>query len=299
MTDLVELSVITDSRHGEQVEDIFFASGASSVTIENAGDEICVDSSIPRRAEWKCQRIRALFDEGCLKPEWLQHVQSEMRGIPGAHGLTTGRVVDRDWETAWHEQFHPLEVGRRLLISPTWCAPDYRNRTVVWIDPGLAFGTGGHETTRLCLEYLDDMNLQGKSVMDFGCGSGILGIAACKLGARAAIGIDIDPRAVEIANRNGRVNQVADIFQAWSDEGFFRHHQAVPADVLIANILAGTLVELSEQISSLINDRGLLMLSGILNSQVDTVISAYEHGFRFRCLHAGDWALLAGEKISG
>lgn len=298
VTDLVEVSLTTSCRHGEQVEEIFFASGAGSVTIESAGDEVCFDGSTPRHAEWEHQRIRALFEEDCLTPGLLQQVISEMGDIPGVHALATSRVAEQDWETVWHERFHPLEVGRRLLISPTWCTPDCRGRTVVWIDPGLAFGTGGHETTRLCLEYLDGMNLRGRSVMDFGCGSGILGIAAGKLGAREVTGVDIDPRAVETANRNGRINRIEEIFRALPAERFVRR-RTVSADVVIANILAGTLVDLSEQISSLVNDQGTLMLSGILNSQTDTVLAAYGHCFRFQRLHAGDWVLLTGEKTDG
>jgi ribosomal protein L11 methyltransferase len=181
-------------------------------------------------------------------------------------------------------------------VCPSWYEPKPDQGTVIEIDPGMAFGTGSHETTRLCLNYLSGADLAEKSVIDFGCGSGILGIAASKLGARFVTGVDIDQRAVQTASENALKNGV-DTFTALVNDAFFAQDaQRSRADVVIANILANTLVELSVEISKLVAPGGILMLSGILSTQAGFVRAAYEWGFIFEEFQEQDWVLLVGKR---
>ncbi len=181
-------------------------------------------------------------------------------------------LEDKDWEREWMDNFHPMRFGQRLWICPSWRdAPDPQAVNVL-LDPGLAFGTGTHPTTALCLEWLDGQDLAGKTIVDFGCGSGILAVAALKLGAARAIGIDIDPQALEASAENARRNGVAErltLFLAKDAPA------ALNADLVIANILAGPLVELAALICGHLRPGGALALSGILDTQADAVAAAY------------------------
>lgn len=181
-------------------------------------------------------------------------------------------LEDKDWEREWMDNFHPMRFGQRLWICPSWRdAPDPEAVNVL-LDPGLAFGTGTHPTTALCLEWLDGQELAGKTMVDFGCGSGILAVAALKLGAAHAIGIDIDPQALEASAENARRNGVAErltLFLAKDAPA------ALNADLVVANILAGPLVELAPVICSHLRPGGHLALSGILENQGESVAAAY------------------------
>lgn len=206
-------------------------------------------------------------------------------------------LEDKDWEREWMDNFHPMRFGERLWICPSWRdAPDPTAVNVL-LDPGLAFGTGTHPTTALCLEWLDSQELTGKTIVDFGCGSGILAVAALKLGAARAIGIDIDPQALEASAENARRNGVDDrltLFLAKDAPA------ACAADVVVANILAGPLVELAPQICAHLRPGGALALSGILDTQAESVAAAYAKRCQLNppTLRA-EWARLDGTQTIG
>ena len=198
--------------------------GAISITIESANDERCFDESTPSEPLWEKQRLNVLFlrenefeEQVTAVGQSIRHIFDELaRETPGPWiseaaktQLQFDQVADQDWERVWLEGFEPIQVGHRLWVCPSWCEvvePDHVN---LMIDPGLAFGTGTHPTTRLCLEYLSTRHVPGKTVLDFGCGSGILGIAAAKYGADSVVGVDIDERAVSTANENAKRNDVS------------------------------------------------------------------------------------------
>ncbi|MDU6435567.1 MAG: 50S ribosomal protein L11 methyltransferase, partial [Pantoea sp.] len=186
------------------------------------------------------------------------------------------QIEDKDWEREWMDNFHPMRFGERLWICPSWRDVPDPDAVNVMLDPGLAFGTGTHPTTSLCLSWLDGLDLAGKTVIDFGCGSGILAIAALKLGAAQAIGIDIDPQAIQASRDNAERNGVADRLSL-----YLPHQQPenLQADVVVANILAGPLRELAPLISVLPKTGGHLGLSGVLASQADGVCEAYADRF--------------------
>ena len=191
------------------------------------------------------------------------------------------------------DNFHPMQFGERLWICPSWRDVPDPNAVNVMLDPGLAFGTGTHPTTALCLRWLDGIDMAGKTVVDFGCGSGILALAALKLGAKRVIGIDIDPQALQATQENARRNDVEDRLDVFLPE----NQPTLEAEVVVANILSGPLLELREVITGYCKPDGLLVLSGILTEQVETIESAYAKDISLDpSAIDGEWARVSGRK---
>ncbi len=279
--------------------------GALSITIKSGNEQECFDESSPSEPLWEKQCMSALFQR---ETDFENQVASLTHDISnqlvdlyqGTSSLVPKlifeNIPDKDWERAWLDEFKPIKVGHKLWVCPTWCSPVEPGHQNLLIDPGLAFGTGTHPTTQLCLTHLSTETLNGKTVLDFGCGSGILGIAAAKLGALETFGTDVDSKAVDAANANSVVNQVSDKFEAMMNETFFRQVGDQKFDLVIANILAGTLIELVDELISRTALSGRILLSGILHHQADAVIAAYCQHFDFKKNQSGDWMLLVGEK---
>jgi ribosomal protein L11 methyltransferase len=212
------------------------------------------------------------------------------RAAPACRRL---HIEDQDWVRATQAQFGPIAIGDRLVIVPSWCeAP--QGAVAITLDPGLAFGTGSHPTTRLCLEWLQDCLERGATVLDYGCGSGVLAIAAMKLGAREVVGTDVDPQAIRASRDNARANAVEATFvlpDALALRAF---------DVVVANILANPLILLAPALAARVHPGGRLALSGILESQAADVIAAYAPWFTLRAWRASEgWVLLAGGRTAG
>ncbi len=204
------------------------------------------------------------------------------------------QLEDKDWEREWMDNFHPMQFGRRLWICPSWREAPDPDAVNVLLDPGLAFGTGTHPTTSLCLEWLDSLDLQDKTVIDFGCGSGILAIAALKLGAKKVIGVDIDPQAIQASRDNAERNSVSDRLELYLPKD---QPQDIQADVVVANILAGPLRELSPIIKSLVKTDGLLAISGILDSQAEDVATYYADEITLDPIASREeWCRISGKK---
>lgn len=217
-------------------------------------------------------------------------------------------IEDRDWVAATQAQFDPIPIGTRLLITPSWhvksdetgnfdaptaapTEPPTAPRHRLIVDPGLAFGTGSHPTTQLCLEWLDQAAIEGRSMIDYGCGSGILAIAAARLGARDVVALDIDPVAVTAASANAKRNQV-DVTTASSAGA-----RSVPADIVVANILSSPLKLLAPLLASLVRPGGELVLSGVLERQIDEVAASYASLLPVSCWRVRDgWACLIGRR---
>ncbi|MGI9204834.1 MAG: 50S ribosomal protein L11 methyltransferase [Woeseiaceae bacterium] len=274
------------------VEEVLVDCGAHSVTLTDAGDAPVLEPAPGDTPLWDDTRITALFDANvnvdALKVTLLEKLQRT--SLPPNHVET---LQDRAWEREWLKDFGPMKFGRRLWILPgNEPAPD-NDGIIVRLDPGLAFGTGTHATTAQCLEWLDRIDLRGRTVLDFGCGSGILAIAACKLGAASAEGVDIDLQAVTASLQNAARNNVADRFSA----GTALADESAQFDVVIANILAGTLIENATPISHWVKRGGQLALSGILHEQVDAVLQAYRGNIDFEPAAVQDnWACLMGTR---
>lgn len=270
-------------------EDALLAAGATSITLEDAGDDPVLEPPPGSTPLWPSVRIKALFD-AAVDPDALRASFPDASFEP---------VADRAWEREWLKDFRPMRFGRRLWICPGGQRPPLDARAsetcLIELDPGLAFGTGTHPTTALCLEWLDSEALPGTFVIDYGCGSGVLAIAALKLGAAAALAIDIDPQALIATRENAARNDVAEhLTVALPDDAAARK-----GDILLANILAEPLLELAPAFAERVGAGGRVVLSGILQSQAAPVASRYAAWFDMRpAIVRADWALLHGVRRS-
>ena len=246
----------------------------------------------PDVAPWSTARLNALFtDDAAADAALAQAAAALGRTAPACR---RAHVEDQDWVRATQAQFGPIAIGDRLVIVPSWCAAPDAGAVAITLDPGLAFGTGSHPTTRLCLEWLQDSLERGATVLDYGCGSGVLAIAALKLGAREAVGTDVDSQAIRASCDNARANVVEATFvlpDALAVRAF---------DVVVANILANPLILLAPALAARVRRGGRLALSGILESQAADVIAAYAPWFTLRAWRGSEgWVLLAGERTTG
>jgi len=276
----------------QQLSDALEECGALSVSIEhvNSGN-VWVESDWDAAPVWQQSRVSALFPEHTDTDVVLDQIKTLTGTEPPTP--TTDLLADEDWASSWMSHYKPLKMNENLWVCPSWITPPEPNAINVILDPGMAFGTGDHPTTALCLEWLAEQNLTNKDVIDYGCGSGILAIAALKLGARAATGVDIDPQALDVSRRNTVLNGVSDRFQAFLPSTL---PADTTADIVIANILAKPLAELAPQISACVRPVGQLALSGLLREQVDMVRPHYEKSFAFEQRQRGEWILFAGGK---
>ena len=206
---------------------------------------------------------------------------------------TLSLIEDQDWERAWLVDFKPLCFGDRLWVCPTGFEVDAGAGVIMELDPGLAFGTGTHPTTALCLEWLARHDLKDMRLIDYGCGSGILAIAAARLGAKPVYAVDIDPQCLAVTRENARQNDVERQLQVGSAEVL----DCPATDVLLANILAGPLVQLAPRLSALVRPGGSIVLSGLLAEQIDVCLAAYGPSFTMDPAQIeGDWAMLTGRR---
>lgn len=278
------------SRDPTPFEDTLFALGAVSVTLEDAADDPVLEPAPGATPLWPTVVLKALFEQG-TDPEVI--AADIERELPGAPAPRFENVADQAWERVWLQDFRPMRFGRRLWVCPGGQSAGATDAIRIELDPGLAFGTGTHPTTALCLEWLDAQALAGRQVVDYGCGSGILAIAAAKLGAARVRAVDIDPQALIATRENALRNAVADRLDITTDPRL----EANSADVLVANILAGPLVELASGFAAALRPQGLLALSGLLAGQADSVTAAYRPCFDIgpKIMRDG-WVLLGGRR---
>ena len=274
----IQLQIPADPDNADQLEDLLMEMGCDAVSMEDAADQPLYEPDPGTTPLWSQTTVTGLFDSDrdieqlCadIRDAWHQQTQQALPEIE------VTLVEDKDWERAWMDNFQPLKFGERLWIVPSWHEAPDPDAANLMLDPGLAFGTGTHPTTALCLEWLDGQDVQGKQVIDYGCGSGILGLAALLLGANLVIGVDTDPQALEASRENARRNGVDDSKLALylpEDE------PDKQADVMLANILAQPLIGLAPHLASRTRPGGDLVLSGILSNQVREVVAAYEPWF--------------------
>lgn len=294
----LSLSLHTDAEHAEPLCDALLEAGALSATIEDA------DLGTPEEQAqfdepgsivstgWRRSRVIALLAEEADPLQCLSAAVAAL-GLPDLPDFSVGRVEPQNWVQLTQSQFDPIRIASRLWIVPSWhSAPDPSAINLV-LDPGMAFGTGSHPTTRLCLEWLEQNLLPGETLLDYGCGSGILAIAAARLGAREVHGLDIDPQAVQAARDNAATNQVQACFEVASTaaEGSY--------DRVVANILANPLRLLAPAITARVRPGGFLALSGILETQAEELMACYRPWIQ---LDIGavleGWVCLTGQKSS-
>ncbi|OEE64060.1 ribosomal protein L11 methyltransferase [Enterovibrio norvegicus FF-162] len=267
--------------------------GALSVTFLDAKDTPVFEPMPGETRLWGETDIVALYDAETDMDAVMSILKASTLLVEGfAHKIE--QLEDKDWERAWMDNFKPMRFGQRLWVCPSWCdAPD-PDAVNIMLDPGLAFGTGTHPTTSLCLEWLDGLDLNGKTVIDFGCGSGILSLAALLLGAKKVIGIDIDPQALQASKDNAERNGVSDRLELFLPKD---QPENLQAEVVVANILAGPLRELSPVIKSLMAPQGKLAMSGVLEAQAESVADCYRDELAVNeIIVKEEWCRITAEK---
>jgi ribosomal protein L11 methyltransferase len=286
----LQLTMDLGARDPAPYEDALFALGAVSVTLEDAADDPVLEPAPGATPLWPTVVLKALFDQGVDPAAIAEGIE---RALPGSPAPAFETVADQAWERVWLEDFRPMRFGRRLWVCPGGQAAAMADAIRIELDPGLAFGTGTHPTTALCLEWLDSQPLAGREVVDYGCGSGILAIAAAKLGATRVLAVDVDPQALIATRENAVRNGVADRLEITAEPRL----ESRGADVIVANILAGPLVELAPSFSAALRPSGLLALSGLLAGQADSVTAAYRPCFDIDTKIVRDgWVLLGGRR---
>ncbi len=278
----------------EQIENLMQDFGALSLSLSDAGDEPIYEPLPGTTPVWQESVVTATFDAG-TDPEILYQQISAALPHHLASSLRQHSLQEQDWEQAYKRHFHPIQCAPGLWIVPSWSQPPDPEATQIQLDPGLAFGTGSHPTTALCLAWLAANHPAGIRVIDYGCGSGILAIAALKLGAAGVIAVDIDAQALSACAANVRANAIeTDQIQVLLPEAM----DSSPVELLIANILAGPLIELAPRFAGLVKSGGQILLSGVLKSQLDDIQLAYQPFFRLEpAQNREDWACISGKRI--
>ncbi len=280
----LELTLTLHARDQDRIEAALDDLGALSITLRDADaetpDECAIfEPGVGEMPLWSMIVMDALFEATTDRGDVLQVLIDRVPELEPAQ-IVFRDVADQDWTRVWMDQFKPMQFGRRLWIYPWNIEPPADDELViVRLDPGLAFGTGTHPTTALCLAWLDGLELHDKHVIDFGCGSGILALAALKLGAASVIGIDNDPQAITATSVNAERNGVNDRLKVFLPDQFDRNAMHASADALVANILAGPLGELAPQLAAFVKPGGKLALSGILREQADDLVVRYAQWF--------------------
>ncbi len=283
----------------EVVEDVMMRHGASAITLSDAGDIPVLEPAPGETPFWPVMRITGLYS-GDTDFDALRQDLRQALNISILPPHQVSELPDRDWEREWLKDFGPMRFGSRLWICPGDSEAGDANAVVVRLDPGLAFGTGTHPTTALCLEWLDSLDLTDKTMLDYGAGSGVLAIGALLLGSTRALAMDIDPQAIIATRANAARNHVSErltvVDSAEQVHGTF--------DVVVANILAAPLMQLAESIATHVASGCMLALSGILSEQIDEVLNAYQPWIEFDepvCRPQGGqtWARLTGRRIEG
>lgn len=280
----------------DSLSDYLMELGALAVTFLDAEDKPILEPKPGETPLWDHLIVLALFEADVDTKSIDSAIQSHDFAQYIGQQYEWEIIRDQDWERSWMENFKPMQFGERVWIVPSWCDAPEPDAVNIKLDPGLAFGTGTHATTALCLQWLDGAELSGKTVIDYGCGSGILAIAALLLGAEKVYAVDIDPQAIEATKQNLARNGIA------SDRlvlGLPEQVELPLADILVANILAEPLRQLAESIANSVQVGGNLVLSGLLETQAGELNSLYSQWFELDAPKVQeDWARLSGTKKS-
>ena len=290
-----EVSISVSREAAEAAEHALEELGALAITLQDDEDNPVLEPGPGATPLWPTVHVRGLFEADVRRPFIVDGLQSVL-GATRPGNIRWRKVGDQDWERAWMDRFQPMRFGRNLWIVPTGMEiPHDPENTEICLDPGLAFGTGTHPTTALCLDWLDGQDVSGAHVVDYGCGSGILGIAAALKGAIRIDGVDNDPQALEATRENAHRNGVSDRVNVFLPE----EYSATGADLVMANILAGPLVELSQALLNILRPGGKLVLSGILEEQAAQLVETYRESMNeLKVTERDGWVRLDGEKAA-
>lgn len=296
----IQLQLSTTPAHADNLESLFEANDSLAITLLDAADQPVFEPIRGETPLWDSIILTALFPADTNPKQLIDQLQKSY--LPHKLPPVELKVLeDEDWERAWMDNFKPLCFGDNLWICPSWSTAPNPQAVNIMLDPGLAFGTGSHPTTALCLNWLDQQDLKDKVIIDYGCGSGILGIATLLLGAKQVIGVDNDPQALSASKNNCEKNQIDSTkFLTFLPKDFIeeiKRETIKPIDMLLANILAGPLIDLAEYLAALIKPNGEILLSGLLEEQAEAVRLAYEPWFAFEPITSEDgWVRIVGRR---
>ena len=287
----LQLIIPTDERSADQLSDALMDHGAVSVTLQDMQDQPVLEPELGTTPMWSQTRVVGLFDANEDLKNIISKVEQQLRKkIPDWKGE---QLEDKDWVRAWMDDFKPMQFGEKLWVVPSTFEPPQPEAANILLDPGLAFGTGTHPTTSMCLEWLNAHPPRDKDIIDFGCGSGILAIGAILLGANHAEAIDLDPQALIATRDNAKKNHVDDKIKTYLPNEF----PNTTTPILLANILASPLIELAPYFAELTASQGQIVLSGILAEQAQSVLAAYQPNFDIQIWKQhDDWVCLAGSR---
>lgn len=299
----VSLTIQTNANQAETLSEALLELGALSVDIHDAAADTAGEQMLfgepgePAEEIWLDAEITALFSEGRDIAKIMRDV-TEVAQLVDQPDYHVAHIAEQDWVRLTQSQFNPIQISSRLWIVPTWHQPPDSSAINLILDPGLAFGTGSHPTTMLCLCWLEKNLKSGASVLDYGCGSGILSIAALKLGASNVTGIDIDAHAVTASYANAELNQCDQSKLVFASSYTSIVEDVKQVDMVVANILANPLIVLAPVLARATGEGGRIILSGILKEQADEVIAIYNQWFRIKVVEEEDgWVLLSGVKL--
>lgn len=288
----IQINTTVTEALAEPLSDAFMECEAASVTFEDAKDQPIFEPDIGTTPIWQDTKVTALFDAEVDGQAMISMVKQILPEV-SEHAFKIEALEDKDWIREWMDQFQPMQFGKNLWIVPSWCEAPQPDAVNLMLDPGMAFGTGTHPTTAMCLRWLDANPPVDKTVIDYGCGSGVLALAAQKSGATSVKGTDIDPQAIQASKQNAERNNEQIEFALVKD------FDSEPVDLLIANILSGPLKELAPEFERLVKSGGQLVLSGLLQTQAAELQQHYrQFGFELDQLDTEEeWARLSGRKI--
>ena len=288
----LQLTFETTPDDAEQFSDLLSEAGANAVTFLDSADQPLYEPPVGETPLWSRTRIIGLFDASANMPAVLEHISQAIapKQLPD-HRISP--LEDKDWEREWMDNFKPMPFGERLWIVPSWTEAPHPDAINILLDPGLAFGTGTHPTTDLCLQWLDKHGAEHDEVIDYGCGSGILAVAAAKLGATHVWAVDNDPQALIATRDNAEKNDVSENISAVLPDAFPK----VKTPLLLANILAQPLMDFAERFSTHVIPGGHIVLSGILAEQAEQVAACYTPWFTMEApVYKDEWVRLSGQR---
>lgn len=293
----LQISIHTTQNYAEKTEDVLLQFGACSVTFTDAADEPILEPAPGETPIWKNIIATGLFEQPENEAQLTSNIRTALKNTQCT--ISNQVLEDQNWTRSWMDHYQAMQFGERLWVCPWHIEPPEPEAVNLRLDPGLAFGTGTHPTTSLCLHWLDQNIQQPKSLLDFGCGSGILAIAAIMLGLEQADGVDIDPQALEASLANAKANQVEKRLRLFTAKKFSDEHKHQQYQIVIANILSGPLVELAPMLAAHTFAGGDIVLSGILKEQANDVIKAYTPYFNMDSpVVEEDWVLLHGCRLA-
>ncbi|BBF78502.1 50S ribosomal protein L11 methyltransferase [Acinetobacter ursingii] len=294
----LQIHITVDQAQVDFTETLLMSLGAVSVTLDDAEDQVLLEPLPGETPLWNKVIVTGIYQEDDQDPIDVEKLEAFLKEqLPDAP-IRHEQLEDQVWERAWMDYYEPIQIAKKFWIVPEWLEAPDSNAVNIKLDPGLAFGTGNHASTFLCLQWLGQTDLKDKIVIDYGCGSGILGVAALLLGAKKVYATDIDPQAVLATKQNAELNHVLDRLFVGLPEEFNAEFKSQKADVLVANILAAPLMALAPEFATLLKSEGEFALAGVIEEQVADVTGVYSEFFDIVHIEKREenWCRISGKR---